>query len=144
MWWNLSNPGAIWCLQQVILDKTCPNTNLWARICPKIGAILYQYIGICGFILLGFFSRFLKHFLPKPKNRQLDGFVIYSCSLFSKDHMYLTAIEWKRTRSMPRVNYKIKNSMAILNHISSGYKTKPTSVYVMSLTDSDSSSWAES
>lgn len=85
----------------------------------------------------------MKHFPPKRKNRQFDGFVIYSCSLVSKDHMYLSAIEWKRTQSVS-VSYKIENSVAILNHISSGYKTKPASVYVMNLTDTDISSWAES
>lgn len=50
----------------------------------------------------------------------------------------ITDIEWKRT-SVPRVNYKSKNSLVILNRLSSGYKTKLTSVYIINLTDLDSS-----
>ena len=91
LWWDLSNPAAIWCLQQIIPDKTAPNRNLWARISPKTGTIFIPIHRNTWFysVRFFFFSSFLMHFPSKPKNGRLNGFIICNYSLVSKDHMFL-------------------------------------------------------
>lgn len=90
LWWDLSNSAAVLCLQEIIPDKTAPNSNLIARISPKIGTIFIPIHRNTWFYSVGIFlSSFLKHFPSKPKNSRLNGFIIYNYSLVSKDHMFL-------------------------------------------------------
>lgn len=124
LWCDLSNPAAIWCLQQIIPDKTAPNRNLWARISPKIGTIFIPIHRNTWVYSVGtfFFSSFLKHFPSKPKNGRLNGFIIYNHSLVSKDHMFLNWHWFKKDKKQGSI---IKVKIAWLFKIILVLVTKP-------------------
>lgn len=100
----------------IIPDKAAPNRNLskLEKILVKNSNNFYisaeKYVGL---FCHGFFPRLLSMFHQNQKVTDLMDLLSTTIAWSPRITCSSTDIEWKRTRNIPRINYKSKNILAI-------------------------------